>query len=81
MNTSKYSTPQKQIQQLSFRNVNNCSNYETPNSSSNLSSRKTASFHLLPSRFLHTPPSRLKKVINPFEHALADRLHLPLICR
>lgn len=42
--------------------------------------RKTGPLHLFNS-ICNTPPSRFPKIINPFEAKLAERLHLPLICR
>ena len=45
-------------------------------------SGNTTAFHILP--VINTPPSRTKqltRILNPFEAALTDRLHLPLIYR
>lgn len=42
--------------------------------------RRTGPLHLF-NTICNTPPSRFPRIINPFEAALADRLHLPLICR
>lgn len=54
------------------------SSYFTPNTLQ----RKNSKFRLF--NCTNTPPSRFPKIsqiINPFEAALVDRLHLPLICR
>lgn len=56
-----------------FANSNN--NFRTPNSIRT----RNGTFHTLPICNTPTPPSRFKKIINPFEAALTDRLHLPLI--
>lgn len=50
--------------------------FETPKS---IAFHSSGNFSLLP--VVNTPPSRFPKVVNPFELGLADRLHLPLICR
>lgn len=42
--------------------------------------RKNGPFHIF-NTICNTPPSRFPRIVNPFEAALADRLHLPLICR
>lgn len=39
----------------------------------------TSSFNILP--VIKTPPRRFPKVFNPFDSALTDRLHMPIICR
>lgn len=46
---------------------------------SKIFNKKSGTFNLLP--VINTPPSRrFPRVINPFDAALTDRLHLPLIC-
>lgn len=40
---------------------------------------RTGSFNILP--VINTPPRRFPKVFNPFDSALTDRLHMPIICR
>lgn len=50
--------------------------FQTPNSL-----RKARTFHAFPIVNTPTPPSRFRKVVNPFEEANAERMHLPLIDR
>lgn len=38
-------------------------------------------FHLIPIINASSPATRFPNIINPFEQHLADRLHLPAICR
>lgn len=40
---------------------------------------RTGNFNILP--MIETPPTRFPKIINPFDNALIERLHKPLICR
>lgn len=51
--------------------------YRTPNS---IRARRAA-FSTFPIVNTPTPPSRFKRIINPFELGLTERLHLPLIER
>lgn len=51
--------------------------YRTPNSLR----KRNGTFHSFPIVNTPTPPSRFRKIINPFEIGLAERLHLPLIGR
>lgn len=88
MDSDQYRTPQKLFARrspaLKFFNTN--SSKGTPKSRvsctettpSSFAKKKSGAFHIFP--VLNTPPSRFPKVVNPFEAALADRLHLPLIC-
>lgn len=51
--------------------------FQTPNSI-----RKTrTTFQSFPIVNTPTPPSRFRKIVNPFEIGIADRLHLPAINR
>lgn len=56
-------------------NFTNANKFCTPNSIRT----RNGTFHTLPIYNTPTPPSRFRKIINPFESALTDRLHLPLI--
>lgn len=49
---------------------------------SSLLSANSSSLHSISMAVVQTPPAkRYQRVKNPFESALADRLHLPLIAR
>lgn len=52
--------------------------FQTPNS---LRKPRTRILQTFPIVNTPTPPSRYRKINNPFEADLADRLHLPLIDR
>lgn len=52
--------------------------FQTPNS---IRKSRNGTFHSFPIVNTPTPPSRFRKIINPFEAGIADRLHLPLIDR
>jgi len=54
-------------------------NYKLKNNFTPNSRNRTNTFSIFP--IVNTTPSRFPKVINPFEAALTERLHLPLICR
>lgn len=54
----------------------NSSIYLTPRS---LRTARNGTFQSFPIVNTPTPPSRFKRIINPFEIGLTDRLHLPLI--
>uniref|UniRef100_A0A1B0DEL6 Protein aurora borealis n=1 Tax=Phlebotomus papatasi TaxID=29031 RepID=A0A1B0DEL6_PHLPP len=68
-------TPNKKISpQMRLRELQN-----SPKSSGSQTPLRGGRFRLLP--MISTPPlSHIKKVINPFEAALTERLHLPAIC-
>lgn len=53
----------------------NSSKFCTPHSIRN----RNGTFSTFPTVHTPTPPSRLRKIINPFEAGLTERLHLPLI--
>lgn len=57
--------------------VNNIHEICTPKSKLVMS--RSGAFNMLP--VINTPPRRFPKVFNPFDSALTDRLHLPIICR
>lgn len=52
--------------------------YRTPNS---IRKTRNGTFHSFPIVNTPTPPSRLRKIVNPFEVGITERLHLPLIER
>lgn len=52
--------------------------FQTPNS---LRKARNGTFSSFPIVNTPTPPSRYRKIINPFEAGLTERLHLPLIDR
>lgn len=52
--------------------------FQTPNS---IRRNRNGTFHSFPIVNTPTPPSRFRKVINPFEAGITERLHLPLIDR
>lgn len=52
--------------------------FQTPNS---IRKTRNGTFHSFPMVNTQTPPSRFRKIVNPFEVGLTERLHLPLIDR
>lgn len=52
--------------------------FQTPNS---MRRQRNGTFHSFPIVNTPTPPSRHRKIVNPFEIGITDRLHLPLIDR
>lgn len=53
--------------------------YRTPNS---IRKPRNGQFHsVMPIVNTPTPPSRSRKIVNPFEAGITERLHLPLIDR
>lgn len=68
-------TPDKKATHQTEGSVNYSNKFCTPNSIR----ARNGTFLTLPIVNTPTPPSRLRKIVNPFEIGLADRLHLPLI--
>lgn len=52
--------------------------FQTPNSIRKI---RNGTFHSFPIVNTPTPPSRFRKIVNPFEAGITERLHLPLIDR
>lgn len=52
--------------------------FQTPNS---IRKTRTGTFNSFPIVNTPTPPSRFRKIVNPFEAGITERLHLPLIDR
>lgn len=52
--------------------------FQTPNS---IRKTRNGTFHSFPIVNTPTPPSRFRKIVNPFEAGITERLHLPLIDR
>lgn len=52
--------------------------FQTPNS---IRKTRNGTFHSFPIVNTPTPPSRFRKIVNPFEVGITERLHLPLIDR
>lgn len=52
--------------------------FQTPNS---IRKGRNGTFHAFPIVNTPTPPSRFRKIVNPFEAGITERLHLPLIDR
>lgn len=52
--------------------------FQTPNS---IRKSRNGTFHSFPIVNTPTPPSRFRKIVNPFEVGITERLHLPLIDR
>lgn len=52
--------------------------FQTPNS---IRKSRNGTYHAFPIVNTPTPPSRLRKIFNPFESHINERLHLPLIDR
>ncbi|XP_031630119.1 protein aurora borealis [Contarinia nasturtii] len=50
--------------------------FQTPNS---IRKARNGTFHSFPIVNTPTPPSRFRKIVNPFEADITERLHLPLI--
>lgn len=52
--------------------------FQTPNS---IRKVRNGTLHSFPIVNTPTPPSRFRKIVNPFESNITERLHLPLIDR
>lgn len=62
----------------SSANCNIAKEFQTPNS---IRRARNSAFHSLPIVNTPTPPSRYRKIDNPFEPYMTERLHKPLIDR
>lgn len=62
----------------SSANVNKTKDFQTPNS---IRKSRNGTFHSFPIVNTPTPPSRFRKIVNPFEVGITERLHLPSIDR
>lgn len=74
-------TPDKKLQSLTTANQTSDGNFSNANKFCTPSAirSRNGTFHTLPIVNTPTPPSRFRRIVNPFEAGLADRLHLPFI--
>lgn len=76
MEQESFRTPNKMFTSPKFRLLNQA----TGGTPSSIHKKNREKFHIIPI-VNSSPHSRFPNIINPFEQHLAERLHLPVICR